>query len=457
MGEAEAQEDVARTVRQLQGDARVLIGYLAGRGDRPVRDLLEGGRPATGSVGGIEFDVGVLSAPVSDIIGDAAKFSRLVRLVDDLSGAAMPATARTIRLTNAFLARHDEGHDHFNEGRSLRRWVIGIRSVCLLVLISTLFLFGVAEAGRQTMQQLVQAREEIRVAREALQTMPPGAWADTPAVGARDGLDTGLTKGFFRDFCPREPADIEREISEPSDASIRRRFPANAPEGARAFQLCSQLFEARLREDIIFLRLSDINCLWHHLSRFGLSTIGLMRGCDEARAVALKDTYLLPPPPSRPIGPAVSAQQVVLSTVANPSNPDEAGWVSNRHWARTEIRTAGTVYLITALILPLFMGFLGGCTYVLRRFSGKIADFALDVRDGQQALLRVLMAMLLGGLVGVVFSAGQPVSLAGFSLTLAAVAFFVGLAVEPVFAFFDRVIQNVLASFGPRDAGAKPS
>jgi hypothetical protein len=65
------------------------------------------------------------------------------------------------------------------------------------------------------------------------------------------------------------------------------------------------------------------------------------------------------------------------------------------------------------------------------------------VRDGWHAVLRVLLATMLGGLLGVVWSGDAPVQLGGFALTLAAAAFFVGFALEAVFTVIEAMVEGV--------------
>jgi hypothetical protein len=112
-------------------------------------------------------------------------------------------------------------------------------------------------------------------------------------------------------------------------------------------------------------------------------------------------------------------------------------------WQRTEVRAAASISVLTGFVLPLLLGCVGGCAYALRRLDQKLSDWTLEVRDGSHSLLRVLLATMLGGLLGVVWSGDQPVQLGGFALTLAAAAFFVGFALEVVFTVIEAMVDGV--------------
>jgi hypothetical protein len=60
--------------------------------------------------------------------------------------------------------------------------------------------------------------------------------------------------------------------------------------------------------------------------------------------------------------------------------------------------------------------------------------------DGLHGTLRILLGTILGGLLGVVWTNGQPIKLEGVALSLSALAFFVGYSVEVVFQTLDNVV-----------------
>jgi hypothetical protein len=102
--------------------------------------------------------------------------------------------------------------------------------------------------------------------------------------------------------------------------------------------------------------------------------------------------------------------------------------------------------VVGGFVLPMMLGCLGGCAYALRRLDGKLTNWTLEPQDGKHALVRVGLAALLGGLVGVIWTTDQNVSLGGFTLSLAAVAFFIGFSVEGVFKLIETLIGSVTSS-----------
>jgi len=94
-------------------------------------------------------------------------------------------------------------------------------------------------------------------------------------------------------------------------------------------------------------------------------------------------------------------------------------------------------------VLPLLLGFIGGCAFVIRRITERTGNWMLDYQDGAQSLVRVLLAMMLGGLLGVVWTGGETVSLGSMTLSLAAAAFFVGFSLEVVFSMIEAMVAGV--------------
>jgi hypothetical protein len=64
---------------------------------------------------------------------------------------------------------------------------------------------------------------------------------------------------------------------------------------------------------------------------------------------------------------------------------------------------------------------------------------------------------VLGGLVGVVWTSGDTVTLGGFTLSLAAAAFFIGFSVEGVFRVIENLINNVTGSIGQPQPAPRPA
>jgi hypothetical protein len=92
--------------------------------------------------------------------------------------------------------------------------------------------------------------------------------------------------------------------------------------------------------------------------------------------------------------------------------------------------------VITSSLLPLLLGFMGACAYVLRTISDQIKESTFSTTSPIRHLVRVA----LGGLAGVVIGFGGIVSTS--ALSASALAFLAGYAVEPVFATLDKLAEK---------------
>jgi hypothetical protein len=95
-----------------------------------------------------------------------------------------------------------------------------------------------------------------------------------------------------------------------------------------------------------------------------------------------------------------------------------------------------SIGIISSSILPIVLGIMGACAYVIRLISDQIKDSTFSTTSPTRHLVRVV----LGGLAGVVIGFGG-VANAG-SLSPSALAFIAGYAVEPVFATFDSIAEK---------------
>ncbi|MCO6419941.1 hypothetical protein JYK14_27820 [Siccirubricoccus sp. KC 17139] len=120
-----------------------------------------------------------------------------------------------------------------------------------------------------------------------------------------------------------------------------------------------------------------------------------------------------------------------------PSNPPQG-------WPVSDVRVGAGLYALSGFVLPMLLGLVGACAYVYQRINQKIEEWTLEARDKWQSGLRVLLGLTLGGLVGALFTSGESVQMqGGVTLSLAAIAFFVGYAVQVVFTLFDAIIRPV--------------
>jgi hypothetical protein len=342
-----------------------------------------------------------LFADAAAVAADPAELDRLADCVDALSRAASPATAASIRLTRAYLRSTPPDDDVtspeiLRRGMTLRTILKVLAGCAMLAVVVTLWLLAHVDDGRRSLQQLQSVRGELRATYEELGRMPATAWLIPEAP-------EGTLPGSFRHVC--------------GDGKDGGRVPAETPEGARAAALCDGAWQAGLREDLVLMRIAHWNCPLPDWLPFGIGD-----GCAT-------------PPGKR----------------------DDWGRVTERHWERTEMRIEATIATYTGFYLPLLMGFIGGAAFVLRQLDQKLSQSTLEPRDGWHATLRVLLATMLGGLLGAVWSGDAPVNVGGFNLTLAAVAFFVGFALEAVFTLIEAMVESVAGRLrGEPGAAARP-
>jgi hypothetical protein len=124
--------------------------------------------------------------------------------------------------------------------------------------------------------------------------------------------------------------------------------------------------------------------------------------------------------------------------------------------AASERAVAARVDDIAALLLPLY-GFIGAAAFVFRRLMQKVQAAELDATEVRQAIIRLALGTILGGVIGLFFGP-DGATLAGEGLPikalgLSALALLAGYAVELVFTFFDFIIR---ALFMPLKTGAQP-
>ncbi|MGK7871158.1 hypothetical protein [Falsiroseomonas sp. E2-1-a20] len=322
----------------------------------------------------------VLTGDPTCIASNPTQFATLTTTVDALSHEAAPATANSIRLTSAYLRSAGEGEELSDEVKVRVRWLrAAIYGLTLLFVVAVLGSIGLLAY----VDNGRRAMQQLLGTHVEIRIME-GELAELPP-GAWMPARASDAEGRYRPMCPQ------------ADGSGLA--PADTAEGARADALCSQLGQALLRNQLVMMRLTR----WNNLS------------CG----LPLFDPCTVP-----------QGEQKIYEQPLQ------------HHWERTELRTASFISTLTGFVLPLMMGFIGGAAYVLRRLDNKLSENTLEVRDGWHSVLRVLLATMLGGLLGVVWSGDEPVQLGGFALTLAAAAFFVGFALEAVFTVIEAMMEG---------------
>jgi hypothetical protein len=94
------------------------------------------------------------------------------------------------------------------------------------------------------------------------------------------------------------------------------------------------------------------------------------------------------------------------------------------------------VDVINSSILPIILGLMGACAYVVRLISEQIKETTFS----STSPVRHLVRLVLGGLAGVAIGYGGLANAGGLSPS--ALAFVAGYAVEPVFATFDSIAEK---------------
>src|SRR5579871_611550 len=110
-------------------------------------------------------------------------------------------------------------------------------------------------------------------------------------------------------------------------------------------------------------------------------------------------------------------------------------------WRRAVSESRQQVFMVNSFYLafvPMLLGAMGACTYVLRSISDEIRDTRFSSTSPVVHSSRVI----LGALAGVVVGLGGIVAAGGLGLSNSALAFIAGYAVEPVFATLDAIAEK---------------
>lgn len=432
-------------IRGLQRNGRLLLSFVTLRPDRSpgvvaANAAIEAGRELVAAYA-------LLTADASQIAADASQFATLLACVDDLSRRAAPATISTIRTTGAYRGVHLEAGPLPEElqlrATAVRRYLKRLLWFAGIVTALVVLLLVHVDDGRRAVQQLTSARADLAEVQERLTQQAASVWVmlvepfppppPEPPLGSSlnvvrpparkpstAAMPTDAT-AMFTPFCPSRLDGTLLPGPHPK---------ANSTEGARAATLCSQRDQAALRLDLVFQRVGA----WNQRTRAAFMI---------------------------PTGEWVCRRFYGRAACTTPSPRDTPLAV---HWNRTEIRATGAISLLTGFVLPLLLGCLGGCASALRRLDQKLADWTLDAQDGRRAMLRIVLAAMMGGLVGVVFTGDGPIQVQGFALSLAAAAFFIGFSIEIVFTVVEAMVEAVAgrlktqatAPSGAADATTRP-
>lgn len=445
-------------ISHLQSDGRLLLRFVARRVDRTLPRM----PPPT-----ISFDV--LFAPPDSILLEKGRLADLLSCVDELSHRAAPANVRSIRLTSAYLKIATEDNEPppsvAKEVRKFRWSIRIVTGMAMLLLPLSVGLLAHMDNGRRLLQQLDTVRRQEQDIKRDIAALPltetetrhveiaprqgkppQDARQETAlalpaaqlAVDAKSAAgDDGVQICSGPPKLPAEDAVVVGDLRAASPDSVApgsRLVSWRVPVTQKALAVCQRYDDNRVRVAMIYTGLADWNCFSHKMFSFYLierligRTTGLWLGSDYSHACGAPLTSL-------------------------PPEIDETSWRSHETWVAT------TSAVVAGFILPLLLGCLGGCTYVLRQLDRKVTDSTLQPHDGGHALTRVALAALLGGLSGVIWTSDSSITLGGITLSLAAVAFFIGFSVEGVFKAIETLIKaatNWLDKSAPADPLVKP-
>lgn len=154
--------DRAQYLAGLQKDAVVLLRYVANRADRPLS--MPGMAKETG-VSGVIFGQGTQA-------GSDSHIDQLQQMLDQLSRLASPATATSIRLTEAYLGNPSiDGEPPAvvrKQAEKLKLRLKMIRWFTILIFGLTVVALLHATAGRQALEQLSQQQAVLTVLEDRL-------------------------------------------------------------------------------------------------------------------------------------------------------------------------------------------------------------------------------------------------------------------------------------------------
>lgn len=420
-------------VRGLQRDGRLLLRLAARRPERPL------GIPASvTSNDGHTVSVaayGILTMPPTDIAASPEQLAILAACVDDLSRRLAPASAASIRLSGAYLRIPLEDGEPFpadvvSRAERLRCSMNRMLGVAIFVTILAVLLLAHVDTGQRIARQLQETRTQRDALNLELSRLPaeawrvgefrPGAHASNPVtwqVGNGAGINLNVVP-----YCEIGSIVEQQESTDPRMV----RSPAGGAQGARAAALCTSLGETSLREELVFFRLAAWNC-----RTYRIYTLWGIRPWFSRWWYKRVLSHPLPP-----VGDDLMCGDL-------PPPPPGHNAEALGHWQRTEMRTAGAISILTGFVLPLLLACVGGCAYALRRLDQKLSQWALEFNDGSHSWLRVLLASMLGGLLGVIWTGDGQVELGGYTLSLAAAAFFVGYSLEVVFTTIEAMVEGV--------------
>jgi hypothetical protein len=399
-------------VRRAVDDLETLLNTLSARSDKTLGAIIERAikkddRLLASAAAFTRRCAKIMATPPETIALKTDLLADLIRARDLLNSASWPATADTFRLTAFYtgkrrLAEENDTAAMFRDDArammSTRRTMHVIAAVALLVLTYTIMLSTAALNGRAIIADNKAIRADLDNTSEMIARLA------APKLG--EAFPDAIVAEGTRDLRVR-----------PWDAQV----PVLVRAGSRSVEVIAFRERAhvavcdRYNDQLCQLQINEAQIL------------------DWNRWV---DRLFLP-------------QQTRLDA----SKPEHV-------LAASERAVAARVDDIAALLLPLY-GFIGAAAFVFRRLIEKVQAAELDATEVRQAIIRLALGTILGGVIGLFFGAdGAALAVDGLpikALGLAALALLAGYAVELVFAFFDVIIRALLMPLKTRAQPGPPS
>lgn len=444
-------------IETTQGDGRLLIRFISRRPDRSLGDGAAVSAADRGSHA-------VLFEPAEQVANDPARIAALLACVDGLSLRAAPANVRSIRLTAAYLGISMDGGEPPAGIRRESWWIWGCMGIvgvlAVLLLLTAVGLLAHMDGGRRLLQQLKDLRQqEVDVQKdiatlaleesmglgvlERRESTGAGGAVKLTAVRVTPALVGSIAAQFGKTekevaawqqaapLCER-PRHLRSGASDEGDVTFQpsvadgelAKFALTwwrEPVTQKAAAICRRHDDLLVRMALVYSGMADWNCRSYQMYEVLTLPYGWAQWVAGVRQVRVE--------------PAAACGAPTMAL------PPEVGLAA---WRSHETAVAITSSVVAGFLLPLILGCLGGCAYAMRLVDRKLSTWTLEPQDGRHALVRVALAAVLGGLVGVVWTSGEAVALGGFSLSLAAAAFFIGFSVEPVFKLIETVVIDGL-------------
>lgn len=407
VGETQPQPDpYASEIRQMQGDALLLLKFVAGRFDKsvapkaPIIINSPGMAPVVTERDAFLRDLSsVLKEAPESLAADNVKAGFLFGAIDYLTCLSKPATIDTIKFTRAYTDAHLPPGSALvqintsieGKARYLRNLMRIFYGLCAATLFIVLMMMAHVVSGQRIMANLVSERTELSHVWDRIEAAVAG---DNTQTGTGGTAETKKTKVSAAQFCPDSPKGKAEEKDPPSAVPTQNPF---------ASQICGKFNDLQKKVALTYQQL------------------GVWNGATD-------NFYYFFPIPTwlRP--------NVIL-----PASGDDPPVLKRSEWEQTELRTEVMLVGLANYGIPVLLGLLGSMVFAFRTINTKIDLCSLDDRDVYQTILRIILGIILGGLVSIVFDFGG-VDLSGMKLSLWAIAFLVGYGVQIVFEALDRLV-----------------